>query len=286
MPPILPPSTSVGTHFVGLVVSAGLLVLLTLFRPSPVSGQEGKLIITGASTMAPLVSAIGKRFEGLHANIQVDVQTGGSSRGIADTLNGLADIGMVSRDLKPKERHLHGTVVAHDGIGIIVHQSNRVPELTDDQIQSIYTGHIVNWNQVGGPDAMITVVNKAEGRSTLELFLHYFTLSNRDIRPHVIIGDNEQGIKTVAGQPHAIGYVSLGTARYSATHGVPIRLLPLHGVPATLETVQAGTFPLTRPLLLVTQSPPKGLIKTFIDFSTSAQVHDLILKHYFVPNNH
>lgn len=250
----------------------------------PSARAEGeRLIITGSSTMAPLVFEIGKRFETLHPEVRVDVQTGGSSRGIADTMNGLADIGMASRALKSQEQHLSGAVIAHDGITIILHTSNPVQELTDDQIRSIYTGSITNWSHVGGPDSAITVVNKAEGRSTLELFLDYFHLSNRDIHAHVVIGDNEQGIKTVAGNPNAIGYVSIGTAQYDATHGIEIRLLALQHIPATIETVREGRFPLSRPLTLVTKSPPAGLIKTFINFAQSPQVHDLILQQYFVP---
>ncbi len=246
-------------------------------------GTKGKLVITGSSTMAPLVSEIGKRFEMLHPGTRVDVQTGGSSRGIADAMNGLADIGMVSRALKPQEQSLHGAAIAHDGITIILHQDNPVHELTDTQIKAIYTGDITNWKTLGGFDAPITVVNKAEGRSTLELFLQHFQLSNRAIRAHVIIGDNEQGIKTIAGNPYAIGYVSVGTAQYDATHEIPIRLLSLHHVPATVETVQNGTFPLSRPLTLVSKTPPTGLAKTFIEFSRSPAVHDLILQQYFVP---
>jgi phosphate transport system substrate-binding protein len=226
---------------------------------------------------------MGKRFESLHPGTRIDVQTGGSSRGIADAVNGLADIGMASRALKPQEKDLYGWVIAHDGITIILHKDNPIQTLTDDQIKGIYTGIITNWKTVGGLDAPITVVNKAEGRSTLELFLHYFTLSNRDITAHVVIGDNEQGIKTVAGNPHAIGYVSIGTAQYDATHGIPIRLLPLQHIPATIDNVREGLFPLSRPLTLVTKSPPAGLMKTFIDFAQSAQVNDLILKQYFVP---
>jgi len=254
-----------------------------LLSQFPAEAEEEKLVITGSSTMAPLVSEMGKRFESLHLGTRIDVQTGGSSRGIADVVNGLADIGMASRALKPQENDLYGVVIAHDGITIILHQNNPVHELTDTQIKAIYTGVITNWKTVGWLDAPITVVNKAEGHSTLELFLHYFTLSNRDIKAHVVIGDNEQGIKTVAGNPHAIGYVSIGTAQYDATHGVPIRLLPLRNVPATLNTVREGTFPLSRPLTLVTKLPPVGLMKIFIDFARSSQVNDLILKQYFVP---
>ncbi|MEX2491561.1 MAG: phosphate ABC transporter substrate-binding protein [Nitrospirales bacterium] len=266
-----------------IILIASALWTHPLSGPSLANAEENKLVITGSSTMAPLVAEIGKRFEQRHPGSRVDVQTGGSSRGVADTRNGLADIGMVSRALKPQEQHLHGSVIARDGITIILHSRNPIQELTDEQIRSIFTGALTNWGQVGGPDAPITVVNKAAGRSTLELFLHYFSLSNRDVHPHVIIGDNEQGIKTVAGNPHAIGYVSIGTAQYDATHGIPIRLLPLQHIPATIETVREGTFPLSRPLTLVTRSLPTGLSKTFIDFARSSQVNDLILKQYFVP---
>jgi phosphate transport system substrate-binding protein len=270
---------------VSLLATIGALGLCAIYPldPSLAQADGHKLVITGSSTMAPLVAEIGKRFETRHPGVRVDVQTGGSSRGIADVINGIADIGMASRALKSQEQHLHGSVMARDGITIILHRSNPVQKLTDDQIRAIYTGGITQWNQVGGPDAPITVVNKAEGRSTLELFLDYFQVSNRDIHAHVVIGDNEQGIKTVAGNPHAIGYVSIGTAQYDATHGIPIRLLPLQHIPATIETVREGTFPLSRPLTLVTKSLPVGLIKTFIDFARSSQAHDLILKQYFVP---
>lgn len=266
-----------------LLLITVILGLGSLFAPNSGAAEEGKLVITGSSTMAPLVADMGNRFEARHPGYRIDVQTGGSSRGMADVMNGLADIGMVSRSLKTQERDVYGAVVALDGIGIVLHASNPVQELTDEQIRGIYTGAITDWSQVDGLPGRITVVNKAQGRSTLELFLQYFQLANRDIHPHVVIGDNEQGIKTVAGNPNAIGYVSIGTAYYDAEHGVPIRLLPLNRIPASLETVRDRTFPLSRPLTLVTKSPPAGLTKTFIEFSQSVQVHDLILKHYFVP---
>lgn len=243
----------------------------------------GKLVITGSSTMAPLVAEIGKRFEALHPGVRVDVQTGGSSRGIADTRFGLADIGMVSRSLYPHERDLHETPIAYDGITMIVHRSNPIRTLTHEQIVGIYTGAIRDWNAVGGVDAPITVVTKAEGRSTLELFLRHFGLRSRDIRAHVVIGDNEQGVKTVAGNPHAIGYVSIGTARYDASRGVSIRLLPLEGIDPTVENVRQGRFPLVRTLTLVTRKAPEGVVETFIDFARSPEVYDLVRGQYFVP---
>jgi phosphate transport system substrate-binding protein len=260
------------------------VVVLSALSGCQRSGEQPrKLVLTGSSTIAPLVSELGKRFESLHPGVRIDVQTGGTSRGIADCRSGLNDIGMVSRPLNPGENDLHGFAIARDGVTIILHKDNPVQSLTDPQVVDIYTGKITNWNQVGGRDAPITLVNKAEGRSTLELFLHYFKLKNTDIKPHVIIGDNEQGIKTVAGNPNAIGYVSIGTAEYDAERGVAIKLLPVGGVPATSENVANGKFPLSRPLHLVTKAPPEGLAKEFIDFARSADVHDLVREQSFVP---
>ena len=248
---------------------------------SPASG--GQIVLTGSSTMAPLAAEIAKRFESLHPGVRVDVQAGGSSRGVADVRRGHNDIGMASRALKDAEAGLFAFTIAQDGIGLIVHGDNPVPALSDDQVVAIYTGEISNWQAVGGPDAPITVVHKAEGRSTLELFLHYFGLKNSQVRPQVVIGDNEQGIKTVAGNPGAIGYVSIGTAAYDVAHGVPIRLLPVGGVAATIENVKNGTFPISRPLNLVTARPPDGWAARFVEFARSPQVHDLVGAQYYVP---
>lgn len=266
-----------------------ILIAAVLGDPQSATAQtstdplSGKLVITGASTLAPLISEIGKRFESLYPKVRVDVQTGGSSRGVADARQGLADIGMVSRAMKDDEKDLHAFPVARDGVGIIVHKDNPVRALTDEQITAIYTGKITNWKEVGGKEAAITVVNKAEGRSTLEVFLHYFKLKNTDVKPHVVIGDNEQGIKTVAGNRHAIGYVSIGTAEYDESQGVPITLLPTGGVPASTETVRNGTFPISRPLHIVTRTSPAGLTKAFIEYAQSKAAHDIITQQYFVP---
>ena len=242
-----------------------------------------KLVLTGSSTIAPLAAEIGKRFESLHSHVRVDVQTGGSSRGISDARAGLADIGMASRALKEDEKDLLSFTIALDGISVILNKANHVETLDKQQIIDIYTGKIVNWKDIGGNDAPITVVNKAEGRSTLELFLHYFGLKNTDVKPQVIIGDNQQGIKTVVGNPDAITYVSVGTAEYEAGQGAAIKLLPLEGIAASVENVRNHSFPLSRPLNLVTRGEPAGIAKEFIDFASSPQVNDLIEAQYFVP---
>lgn len=251
--------------------------------PGSPETESKELVLTGASTIAPLANDIAKRFEESHAGVRIDVQTGGSSRGIADTRRKLADIGMVSRPLKDNENDLKPFIIARDGVCMIVHADNRVSALTDEQIVDIFKGKIRNWKEVGGADAEIVVVNKAAGRSTLELFLNHFGLEEKDIHADVVIGDNEQGIKTVAGNPYSIGYVSIGAAEFESQNGVPLKLLPIGSVAATIENVRNGSFPLARPLHLVTLDPPSELAREFIEYAQTKDVVDLIEEHYFVP---
>jgi len=263
------------------------LSLTTTLAPAAIAGSKADtLVLTGSSTVAPLAAEIGKRFETLHPGVRINVQTGGSSRGILDARQGTADVGMVSRGLKESEQDLLAFTIGRDGVGLIVHASNPVTTLSDAQVVAIYTGQITNWSKVGGLDAPITVVNKAEGRSTLELFLHYFKLENPAIQAHIVIGDNEQGLKTVAGNANAIGYVSIGAAEYDASHGVAIKLLPVGGIAASTRNVANASFPISRPLNLVTRSQPQGLARSFIDFARSVEVHDIVRQQYFVPAVH
>lgn len=264
-------------------LSAVLLTVLGLLWIQPLLASDDRFVLTGSSTVAPLVLEIAKRFEKINEGIRIDVQTGGSSRGINDVRMGLADIGMVSRALKASEQDLTSYTFAMDGIGIILHKSNPVGALSDQQIIAIYTGKIINWLEVGGLDLPISVVNKAEGRSTLELFLKHFSLKNSQIKAHVVIGDNQQGIKTVSGNPGAIGYVSIGTAEYEEERGTTIKRLPMAGQEATVASVRDSVFPLSRPLNLAIKGEPSRLAKRFIEFAQSVAVHDLIEAQFFVP---
>lgn len=268
-----------GLRFLFGLVLAGSLVHIA----GPACAAAQKLVLTGSSTVAPLVAEIGKRFEQAHVGMQVDVQTGGSSRGVNDARRGLSDIGMVSRELKDSERDLQAFALAYDGVCLIVNRANPLAALTREQVLAIYTGRIANWKELGGPDRAITVVNKAEGRSTLELFLAHFGLTNRQIKAHVVVGDNEQGIKTVLGNPGAIAYVSIGSAELHVSAGRGLKLLPLDGVAATTENVGKRVFPLMRVLNLVTKGAPSAAAQQFIDYARSEQVHDLIKDQYFVP---
>lgn len=270
---------------VALSMAALMCVPLSAGAQGAVADQlTGKLVITGSSTIAPLIAEIGKRFESLNPKVRVDVQTGGSARGITDAKQGLADIGMSSRLLKDEEKaDLVTYILARDGVCFLVHKSNPIEALTDQQIVDIFTGEITNWKQVGGRDASVTVINRADGRSELELFSHHFKVKPMDIKAHLIAGDNEQGIKTLAGNPHAIIYMSVGTSEYDAVQGIPIKLLPLGGVAASTANVRNGSFPFARPLVLVAKPNPKPLTKEFVEFALSPKVHDLIEEFSFVP---
>lgn len=263
-----------------------LLSLVLIAGASQATAAEQRLVLTGSSTVAPLALEIGKRFEQRNPGVRVDVQSGGSSRGIADARSGVAQIGMVSRALSPEEGDLTAYTIAMDGVAIIVNSANPLSSLTDAQVRAIYRGAVSNWRAVGGKDCPITVVNKAEGRSTLELFLQHFALKNSEIHAQVVIGENQQGIKTVAGIPGAIGYVSIGSADYESSHGAAIRLLPMEGIPATVASVRDGRFPLSRPLNLVTHGTPDALAHRFVEFARSEAVDDLITAQYFVPIKH
>ncbi|MBA2117067.1 phosphate ABC transporter substrate-binding protein [Bremerella alba] len=244
---------------------------------------SGKLTLTGSSTVAPLVTEIARRFEERHPKARIDVQTGGSGKGIADARMGVADIGMASRALKSDETDLTAHQIAADGVGLIVHSSNPIEELTAEQVNSIYTNQTQNWKDVGGDESEIIVVHKAEGRATLDVFLNHFSIDNTTVKADVIVGENEHGIKTVVGTENAIGYVSIGTAEADIAADVPIRLLSLGGVEASTATVASGEFPMSRPLSLITTDSPSPLAMEFIRFCQSTEVHDLVRSQYFVP---
>ncbi|WP_083776719.1 phosphate ABC transporter substrate-binding protein [Acaryochloris marina] len=266
--------------FLGL--SLGLQACSSLQASSSDNAPQ-KLVITGSSTIAPVASEIAKRYEAQNPQVRIDVQTGGSSRGIADVRQQVADIGMVSRAAKPEDQGLNFHTIAKDGVVVIVHRDNPIQRLTRQQITDIYTDKLNNWQDAGGKSQAITVVNKAEGRSTLEVFTKHFQLKSSQIKADVVIGDNEQGIKTVAGNPLAIGYVSVGAAKVNVEQGTPIKVLPLEGIQATAQTVRDGSFPLSRPLNLVTQGPLNPQQQKFIDFAQSSQVKDIVQEQSLVP---
>jgi phosphate transport system substrate-binding protein len=244
---------------------------------------SGRLLITGASTMTPMIEAAGKRFSTLHPDVRIEVQTVGSARGIDDVMKGKADIGMVARALTDKESGLYSFAIARDGICLVVHKNNPVRSLTNRQVFDIYTGKINNWIRVGGKDASIVPINVKEGFGSVELFTHYFGIEYADVKSPIVMGDDLERVKAVIENPNGITYVSIGTAQQQADTGAHIKLLPINGVAATTKNIRTGNFPIARPLVLVTKGVPTGRVKEFITFSLSSQITDIVLQHHFVP---
>ncbi len=251
-------------------------------------GSEGgrggdRITLTGSSTIAPLVEAAAEHYEADRPGVRIDVQRGGSSRGITDAAKGLNDIGMTSRALKPEEESgLNQHVVALDGIAFVVHASNPVSGLTRQQAKDIFTGAVTRWSEVGGGDAPIVVVNRPEGRSELDLVSDYFGLSPADMKADVVGGENQQAVKLVAGNADAIVYLSLGTASFESGAGTPLRLLDLEGVPATPDAVARGDYVLGRPLVLVIGASVSPAAQAFLDHLMSPGLDTLIAEQGFV----
>jgi len=242
-----------------------------------------RLLLTGSTTMAPLMAEVAKRFQALHPRVQIEVQMGGSGRGIGDARSGKADIGMVSRTLDETERDLHSISIARDGVAVIVHKENPIVSLGDRQLLDIYSGKIANWRQVGGRDTPLhALAGPPEGGSS-ELLSHYLRLPYERITAQRQIGPNAERIAAVAADPRAIIWVSVGEAERKARDGVPIKLLAVGGVAGSSRTVRNGNYPISRPLLLVTRGTPTGAARAFIEFCVSSQVTDLVLAFDFVP---
>ena len=245
---------------------------------------QRKLTIHGASTLEPLVSDIAQRFERQNPQVKIKIKTTSSSAGLADVGEEKVDIGMVSRALLPSEKkEFQDFTIAREGVGLIINQDNPIDSLSHEDILNIYTGRIDNWREVGGINQSIRVVNKTGKNSTQELFLNYFQLDNAQIEVNAITENNQQKIEIIASNPDAIGYISIGTGEYNISHGLPIKLLPIDSVEPSTAAVQDGSFPLSRPLNLVTKTEPSGLTKEFIEFAQSEKVHDLIKAENFIP---
>lgn len=261
----------------------GLSLSMMLTACSPTKGALTELKITGSSTVAPVMVDIVRHYNIFHPDITVEIGTGGSNQGIEDVRQGNSDIGMVSRSLKPEEKGLEAFTIARDGISLLVHYNNPVTELSKQQIVDIYTGKTNSWQAITGKPDTIEVLSKTQNHAALSLFSEYFSLTTDTIKADRLLGDNQEVMQAVLDNPNAIGYVSIGAAEYKIIHGMPLKLLPLEGVDATIHNVGNGEFPLARPLNLITSQPPTSEQKKLIEFSLSAEVENIIQEKAFVP---
>jgi len=248
-----------------------MLVALAVFGAGCTSSTNNssgtKLQLAGSTSVQPHAEVLAKAFQANNSSVQVFVQGGGSSAGVTAVGTGTADIGMSSANLSQSQLsqypNLKPVPIAVDGIAIIVNPQNTVNNLTLNQTRDVFTGNITNWNQVGGSDAKINVVNREEGSGTRD-GIQKVVLKGGNFSSGGITQSSTGAVRSyVAGDPNAIGYISFAEVDNS------VKALNINAVAPKYDTIADGTYPIQRYFLLVTNGDPTGNAKAFIDFTLS-----------------
>lgn len=253
-----------------VLVLVGILCLGAVIMAAPL---KGSIQIVGSTSVQPLAEELAQAFMAKNKDVKIFVQGGGSGAGIKAAMTGTADIGTSSRELHDTEAGIVETVIAKDGIAIIVNKSNTVGNLTMEQLQKIYSGAITNWKEVGGSDQKIQVVNREAGSGTRgafeEIVLGPAKLKNTsDCLVQASTGAVQQ---TVAITKEAIGYVSLGSLDKAA-----VKPVTLNGIECTEKNILAKTYKVQRPFLMLTKAAPTGVVKAFLDWVLSPEGQKIV----------
>jgi len=262
-----------------MVVGLCLAVLPGGVMASDLSGQ---LVISGSDTAELVIADMAKNFMHSNKGVKIVVRGGGSGKGINDTRSGGASIGMVSRALTAQESvDLRAFTIAYDGICFVTARNNPVQSLTPSQLEGIYLGRIVNWKDVGGPNLPITTVIRDRASSSNKVVAEFLGTKDSDLRGKVV-NDAEVAMRLVSTDQKAIAFVSSGEAFHDKLSGMPINILALSGKKATLKTIAQNSYPLTRPLSLITKGDPSPLAQAFISFCQSKASTASIRAHNYV----
>jgi len=242
-----------------------------------ISSKE--ITLAGSTSIEPFADKWAEVYMEKYPDTIVNVQGGGSSAGIQAAESGAADIGTCSRELKPEEKGLNEIIVAYDGLAIIVHSTNKLSDLTIEQIKQIFSGQIRNWQEFGGESKIITVVTREEGSGTRGAFQEMVMEKERIFKGAIVQDSNGTVREIVANDPNAIGYISLGLVNDK------VKALSLDGISATDENIITKRYTLVRPFLFVTKNIPAGEVKNFIDFVLSQEGQKLIIEEGLIPVN-
>ncbi len=244
-------------------------------------GNESKSVSTdGSTSMEKVIGALGEAFELDNSGVTFTYNPTGSGSGITAVAEGRCDIGLSSRSLKAeeKEKGLEETILALDGIAIIVNPENAIADLSLETIAKIYKGEITNWSEVGGKDAEIVLIGREAGSGTRDGF-ESITGTDGECKYRQELTSTGDVITTVASNPDAIGYASLASVKDT------VKAISVDGVVPSEASVKDGTYKVQRPFVLVTKKDAE-LSKTaqkFFDFITSKDANEIISKAGAVP---
>ncbi len=271
---------------IALVAVMAVMALAGCSGTGSGTGADSKLTGTvatdGSTSMKSVIGALGEAFENENSGVTFTYNPTGSGSGIQAVQEGRCDIGLSSRNLKDSEKEsgLTGTVLAYDGIAVIVNPENPVSDLSVETIAKIYTGEITNWSEVGGKDGEIVLIGREAGSGTRDGF-ESITGTEDLCRYRQELTSTGDVITAVASNPNAIGYASLASVKDT------VKALSVGGVAPSEHTVKDGSYAIQRPFVLVTKtgSALSEAAQAFFDFATSAAASEYISAAGVVPAN-
>lgn len=243
--------------------------------------KTGSVSTDGSTSMEKVIGALGEAFQN-DTGISFTYNPTGSGSGIQAVQEGRCDIGLSSRELKDEEKEagLSATVLAYDGIAIIVNPENPVSDLSLDEISKIYTGEITNWAEVGGHDAKIVLIGREAGSGTRDGF-ETITGTEDACNYRQELTSTGDVITTVSQNPDAIGYASAASVKES------VKALLVNGVAVAEDTIKDGSYVVQRPFVLVTKSDAElsDAAKEFFDYILSDDAKSIISEAGVVSAN-
>lgn len=263
------------------ILAFTLAAVCSLGMLSGCGEQESDTVSTdGSTSMEKVIGSLKETFEAENKEITVTYNPTGSGTGITAVAEGRCDIGLSSRDLKDeeKEKGLVGTVIAYDGIAIIVNPENTIDDLTIEEIAKIYTGEIKNWKELGGKDAEIVLIGREAGSGTRDGF-ESITDTKDQCHLKQELTSTGDVIATVAGNPAAIGYASLASVKDN------VKVLKVGGVAPSEATIKDGSYQVQRNFVLITKKDEtlSAAAQKFFDYITSSDASEVIKQAGAVP---
>jgi len=262
------------------------LLALTLLCTAASLLHAEKLVIKGSDTIgAKLVPQLAEEYKAQHPDVSFEIAAEGSTTGITAIIDGTAQIGMASRPTKATEVSAAAakgvtfkeTIIAFDGIAVIVNGGNAVSSLTKKQIEQIFSGDVTDWSAVGGKPGPISIYTRNTSSGTYSEFKE-LAMSKRDYAgSSQKLAGNEQIAAEVGKNPNGIGYVGLA---YLGASGV--KAVGVDGAVPTSANVQAKKYPFARPLYYYTNGTPAGEAARFVEFTLSPTGQQTVSKVGFV----